>query len=240
MKRTLLFAACAIFAAGLAFGGTIDNVQLSGNSPYCLGDPVTITWSASGVSQQIRIQLVKQGGGFTELIVGGLPPGGGSYVWSAGQYQGGTASPADNYRIRVSTVDNSAANKSPTFELKGCLINPGLLDKLRKMKLMVKWPPIPDPCLCPEFDLIKLRDVMGPLQGNVKLVLLKNGDKVQELGAFGRGKGLPASIKPRMSPENYNLLTKGGAAFSLALVNERGIILQNVALEGAAQEAVIG
>lgn len=239
MKRTLLFAACAIFATGLAFGGTIDNVQLSGSSPYCLGDPVTITWTASGVSQPVRIQLVKQGGGFTELIVGGLAAGSGSYVWNAGQYQGGMASPADNYRIRVVTADNSAANKSPTFELKSCLINPGILDKLRRMRVMIKWPPEPDPCLCPEFELIKLRDVVGPLRGNVKLVLLKNGDKVQELGAFGRGKGIPASLKPRMSAENYNLLTKGGAAFSLALVNEQGHVLQNIALEGAAQEAVI-
>ena len=50
---------------------------------------------------------------------------------------------------------------------------------------------------------------------------------------------MPNSIKPKLSAENYELLTKGGAAFSLGLINERGIILQNIALEGAAEQAVI-
>ncbi len=239
MKKSFLFVACVIFAAGLAFGGTISNVQLSGSSPYCLGKSVTISWTASGLSQQIRIQLVKEGGGFTQLIVSGLAPASGSFVWVAGKYQGGSASPADNYRIRVSTADNSAANKSPSFELKSCLIDPDIHNRLRQMRIMIKWPPEPDPCLCPEIELIKLRDMLGNVRGNLKLVLLKNGDKVQELGVFGSGKAMPNSIKPRLSAENYELLTKGGAAFSLGLVNEKGIILQNIAFEGAQEKAII-
>ncbi len=239
MKKAFLYFACVIFSAGLAFGGTISNVQLSGSSPYCLGKMVTITWTATGVSQQVKIQLVKEGGGFTELIVSGLAAASGSYVWSAGQYQGGSASPADNYRIRVSTLDNAAANKSPSFELESCLIDPDIHNRLRHMRIMIKWPPEPDPCLCPEIFLDKLRDMLGNVRGNLKLVLLKNGDKVQELGVFGRGKAMPNSVKPRLSAENYGLLTKGGAAFSLGLLNEKGIILQNIVLEGAEQKAVI-
>ncbi len=239
MKKAFLYVACVIFAAGLAFAGTISNVHLSGSSPYCLASSVTISWTATGVSQQVKIQLVKEGGGFTELIATGLSAASGSYVWTAGQYQGGTASPADNYRIRVATLDNAAANKSPSFELKSCTVDPGILAKLRHMRLMIKWPPDPDPCLCPEIFLDKLRDMLGNVRGDLKLVLLKNGDKVQELGVFGRGKAMPNSIKPSLSAENYGLLTKGGAAFSLGLLNEKGIILQNIALEGAEQKAII-
>lgn len=239
MKKTFCFMACAIFAAGLAFGGTIDNVKLSGTSPHCLGRLATITWTATGVSQQVKIQLVKEGGGFTELIASGLAAASGSFAWTTGQYQGGMAEPAENYRIRVSTLDNSTADKSPAFELKSCLIDPGILAKLRQMRIMVKWPPEPDPCLCPEFDLIKIRELLGRVRGDVRLVLLKNGVKVQELGQYGRGKAMPDTINPSLSKENYGLLTKGGAKFALGLADMEGNLLQNIALEGAEQKAIL-
>lgn len=239
MKKAFLYIVGFIFAAGLIFGGTISDVKLSGNSPYCIGENVTISWVATGVNQKIKIQLVKTGGGYADLIATNLAAAAGSYVWGAGQNQGGSASPGDNYRIRISTLDNSIANKSSSFELKNCVINPDILKRLRQIRIMVKWPPEPDPCLCPEFDLRKIRELLGDLKGNHKLGLFKNGVLVQELGVFNRRNAMPNSLKPRLGAENYGLLTKGGVTFSLGLIGADGKLLNEFALEGAAEGATL-
>lgn len=239
MKKLLFIAACAVFASGLVLGDSVSNIKVSGTSPYCLGEAVTITWNVTGASQQLKLQLVKEGGGYAEMIVNPLAPGTNSYSWNAGKIESGLAAPAANYKVRVSTLDNSSADKSATFELKSCLIDPNILDKLRRMRAWVKWPPEPDPCLCPEFELIKIRDVVGPLRGDIRLVLLKDGRKAQELGRYGRSKAMPDTIKPSLSKENYGLLTKGGAKFSLALFDAKENMLQEIALEGAEQKAIV-
>ncbi len=239
MKRMLLFAACTLLASGLVFGDSVANIKLSGSSPYCIGEAVTITWDVTGTSQKLKLQLVKEGGGYSEMIVNPLAPGTNSYTWNAGKIDGGLASPAANYKVRVSTLNNSSADKSATFELKSCLIDPGILAKLRQMRVMVKWPPEPDPCLCPEFDLLRIRELLGRVRGDVRLVLLKNGEKVQELGQYGRSKVMPDTIKPSLSKENYGLLTKGGAKFALGLADMKGNLLQNIPLEGAEQKPIL-
>ncbi len=60
--------------------------------------------------------------------------------------------------------------ESAVFELKTCdrrrgddgdgPIDPHIFDKLRQLRYMIKfkWPPEPDPCFCPEFDLSKIRE----------------------------------------------------------------------------------
>ena len=224
--------------------GTITNVHLSGSSPYCLGTNYSISWTVSAVPKQLKLQLIRSGGALVGVIVTPLAAGTSVYTWTAGNYSGGPAAADTNYKIRVATTDNSIIAESATFELKVCdgdeeeggTIDPHIFDRLRKLRYMIKfkWPPEPDPCLCPDFDLSKLRQELGDLRGNFKLVLLKNGLKVQEFGVFGRNKAMPDSLKPRLSAEIYELLTKGGAKFSLGLVNMQGKLLNEFALEGAA------
>jgi hypothetical protein len=98
--------------------GTISNVHLSGASPYTLGSSVTVSWTATGVSQHLKLQLVHSGGGLVGPIVSDLSAGTTSYSWPAGQYIGGTATAGTDFVIRVSTVDNALTAESTMFELK--------------------------------------------------------------------------------------------------------------------------
>jgi hypothetical protein len=225
--------------------GTITNVHLSGSSPYCFGTAYTVSWTVTGVSQHLKLQLIHSGGGLVAAINGDMAPGTSSQGWTPDAAVGA----ATNYKVRVSTLDNSVIAESAEFELKTCddgddgdgPIDPHILDKLRHMRYMIrfKWPPEPDPCFCPEFDLTKIREIVGDLRGNLKLGLFKNGVLIHELGVFNRSKGLPNSLKPSLGAENYGLLTKGGAKFSLGLIGENGKILNEFALEGAAEKALI-
>jgi hypothetical protein len=97
--------------------GTISNVHLNYTSPHRIGDNRTISWSASGVSQQLKLQLIHSGGGLVGNIVNSLAAGTSSYSWPAGQFIGGTAPVGEDYRIRVSTVDNALTANSPVFAL---------------------------------------------------------------------------------------------------------------------------
>jgi hypothetical protein len=228
--------------------GTITNVHFNTASPYCFGTAYTISWTVTGVTQHLKLQLIHSGGALVTAINGDMAPGTSSQGWTPTTP---AIAPGVDYKVRVSTLDNSVTAESAVFELKtgDCggdddgdgPIDPHILDKLRHMRYMIKfkWPPEPDPCFCPDFDLSKLRQELGDLRGNVRLVLLKNGLQVQEFGVFGRGKAMPVSMKPRLSAENYGLLTQGGAKFSLGLIGENGKILDELALEGAAQGAAI-
>jgi hypothetical protein len=225
--------------------GTITNVHLNGSSPYCFGTAYTVSWTVTGVTQHLKLQLIHSGGALVSVINGDMAPGTSSQGWTPDAAIGADT----NYKVRVSTLDNSVTAESAVFELKAgdCggdddgPIDPHILDKLRHLRYMIKfkWPPDPDPCMCPEFDLSKIREMFGDLRGNIRLVLLKNGLQVQEFGVFGRGKAMPVSMKPRLSAENYGLLTQGGAKFSLGLIGENGKMLNELALEGAAEGAAI-
>jgi hypothetical protein len=104
--------------------GTISNVHLSNTSPHRIGDNRTISWSASGVSQQLKLQLIRSGGALVGPIVNSLAAGTASYDWPVGQFIGGTAAPGEEnrYKIRVSTVDNALTADSPEFTLTNFLL----------------------------------------------------------------------------------------------------------------------
>ncbi len=107
--------------------GTISNVRLSGTSPHRIGDNRTISWSATGVSQALKLQLIRSGGALVGPIVNSLAVGTTSYAWPAGSYIGGTAEPGENYRIRVSTTDNALTAESPVFALTNFLVMTDML-----------------------------------------------------------------------------------------------------------------
>jgi len=221
--------------------GTITNVHLNGSSPYCFGTAYTISWTVTAVPQHLKLQLIHTGGALVGAIDSDMAPGTSSKSWTPDA----TVGAGTNYKVRVSTLDNAVTAESAEFELKTCeggggLIDPGILDKIRRMRrIVIKWPIDPDPpCYCPEFDLRELRDLMGNPTNDFKIHLLKNGVLVQELGVFGRGAVLPLSLKGKLSREDYGLLRQGGAKFSLALIGENGKIMNEVALEGG-QEVLL-
>lgn len=99
--------------------GSISNVKLSGSSPYCLGTSYTISWTVTGVTQHLKLELLK-GGAVNGVIASDMAPGTSSKDWTA-------AGTADNdYKIRVSAIGAPATAECAVFELKTCSGFPGL------------------------------------------------------------------------------------------------------------------
>ena len=117
--------------------GAISNVRLSGASPHRIGADCTVSWSAAGVSQTLKLQLIRSDGTLVGPIINSLAAGTTSYVWPAGQYIGGSAEPGENYRIRVATTDNALTADSPTFALTNFeLLIPGVAYLARNLELV--------------------------------------------------------------------------------------------------------
>jgi hypothetical protein len=237
MKKTLLFAALAALTMGVMFGASLKIVSPNGGeTDVCMGKTYAIQWTAAGVSQKVKLVLFKNDTK-VDTIKENLAAGSSPYNWMVGT----PGQAGSGYTVRVRTMDNSMDDFSDNpFEIKatcddgGGTIDPGILEKIRRMKrIAIKWPPDPDPCMCPEFDIRELRDILGNHTGLVKIHLLKNGILVQELGIFRRGAILPASLKGKLNAADYRLLRLGGAKFSLALIGENGKIMNEIALPEA-------
>jgi hypothetical protein len=93
--------------------GSITNVQLGGSSPYCLGTSYTVSWTVTGVTQHLKLELIK-GGAVNAVIAPDMAPGTSSKSWTA------AGAVASDYKVRVSALDNSLTAESAAFELKTC------------------------------------------------------------------------------------------------------------------------
>lgn len=240
MKRTLVFTACLVMAAGMAFAAKLTVVSPNGGETnVCIGQPYSIQWTAQNVTQKVKLILFKDGAK-VGMIAQDLNANGSPYSWTVS----GTA--GTGYKIRVRTMDNGLDDYSDNpFEIKASCggdggddgdggFNPGILEKFRKMRrIAIKWPPDPDPCRCPEFDISQLRDALGTPEHLVRIHLLKNGALLQELGVFKRGAVLPGSLKGKLGVEDYGLFRQGGAKFTIALIGENGRLLKSFELQGA-------
>ena len=131
---------------------------------------------------------------------------------------------------------------SVKFHIKKATVDPGILERLKRKRYWeIKWPPEPDPCLCPEWRIPDFRDFREFLGKRFagSIVLMKNGVKIQELGKFGGRLALPGSVKANLSREDFSLLKNGGAKFSIAILDGNGSILNESALEQAGQEQLL-
>ena len=70
-----------------------------------------ITWNAPGLSNNLKIGLLKDGA-VLGLIADNVDPSTGSYRWSVGQYSGGPAAPGAGYKIGIKVKGISFADKS--------------------------------------------------------------------------------------------------------------------------------
>lgn len=71
-----------------------------------LGAPISISWESNALIGNIKLELLR-GDLCLGVIASNLPIGQGKYVWTVGQYQGGTAPIGDDYKIKITMMDGS-------------------------------------------------------------------------------------------------------------------------------------
>ena len=89
------------FVTRLEFDGPLITVTSpNGGESWSLGSTKNITWDALGISGNVRIVLLKDG---TRIgtIADNIGSASGSYSWTVGQYNGGTAVPGTGYKVKV-------------------------------------------------------------------------------------------------------------------------------------------
>jgi|GEM_PF-2079140 len=91
--------------------GLIEPAQLEMTSPnggesWELGTTQNIAWNANGYSGTVRLILFQKAAKVGQ-IVGSVPASAGSYAWTVGSHQAGTAPAGINYSIRLLAGDSS-------------------------------------------------------------------------------------------------------------------------------------
>jgi hypothetical protein len=119
MKKTkpvlslLLFTLSSLLAAQ-----SLTITAPNGGETLTLGQTVQITWTATNVSQKVKLQLIRGGGALVGLIAGNLNATPSSFTWTIGQTDSGTATADTNYKIRIRTMDSALEDASnATFTL---------------------------------------------------------------------------------------------------------------------------
>jgi hypothetical protein len=227
MKKILLILMFGALLAAPVFAVTLTITQPIGGE-LCKGTHYTIKWTASGVTTPVKLAL-RQGGSLVGVIKENIPVGTTQFDWVVGDYEGGSAGPGTGYKIRVRTQDNGPYDDGGTFNIKFCVVFDPHKYLLENIKCRIPGPGCPG---CPpEFDLSKWRERFGDLRQNVRLVLLKNGARLQELGSIGKGKRFPNSVKTKLSEADLLLLKNGGAQFAIGIFDANGKLLGSSAIE---------
>ena len=110
----------ALMIAGMgqaAFGQRITVTQPAGGERWAMGDPVNITWSASGLSGNVRINLITRGGALVGTISGSIPAVPGSHAWRVGTLTSGTVTVGSDYRIRIRAIGSDTVGESEIFHI---------------------------------------------------------------------------------------------------------------------------
>lgn len=124
MKKLIGIVALFILAAGLPAAQTIVVTAPNGGETLTIGQTMHITWTASNVSQNVKLQLIRSGGALVGVIANNVAPAPGTFAWTIGQYIGGTAA-AGSYKVRVRTMDNAVEDASNAdFTIAGGTVTP--------------------------------------------------------------------------------------------------------------------
>ncbi len=107
MKKALLLSILLAWTANLAFSASLTIIQPNGGEELTLGATYPIKWDASGVTQKVKLLLIRSGGAYVGVIANNLDAGAQAHSWKVGDYQGGTASADSNYKIRVITMNDT-------------------------------------------------------------------------------------------------------------------------------------
>ncbi len=204
---------------------------------WMLGSTQRFTWNSNGYTGTVMIEVGRIDGG-TEYC--SLPPGGHPYPPAANEFYqwkvgdtgpGNPPLPPGEYSF---SIYHMGGDIDGSWSLGGRFTITSVISQIPKYKIlriMYRLPFPPDPCLCPEFDLKPLGEVFAELKSPVRIVLMKNGRQIQELGNFAKGSRLPASLKPMLSQKDFDQLKGGKAKFTLAVLGAHGKILSEHALE---------
>jgi hypothetical protein len=89
----------------------------NGGEEWRLGSAQTISWTATNLTDQVKLELVRPDGGFVGVIASDLPASG-SRPWDAGDFQGGRVTAGD-YLVRVRSQAQPARHDASdgTFHL---------------------------------------------------------------------------------------------------------------------------
>ncbi|HPS02591.1 MAG TPA: hypothetical protein PLA90_13725 [Candidatus Sumerlaeota bacterium] len=193
-----------------------------------LGTTQTITWLANGCTGNVLIEFFQVDGNCCgELNQVYIPVQAQKYVWQVGKTANGEPMVAGGtYVLHVIGLDDSAFGRSGKFIVGLGLSSVNVSVNVRRVhEIEYRWPPQSDPCLCPEFDLRQLADALGPSSFVGSLWLLKNGQKLQQLGTIAQGSRLPGLLKAKLSRGDYDQMKGGKARFTLAMLGAGGEIL---------------
>lgn len=113
MKKHIAFSvmALAMLAARLSAAASLVLTAPNGGETLTLGQTAQITWSASGVSQNLKLQLINNSGGVVGVIARNIASSPNAFSWTVGQLYDITA-PAGNYKVRVRTIDGAYQDAS--------------------------------------------------------------------------------------------------------------------------------
>ena len=118
MKMLVLFAIFGLGAALAAHGQSVTVASPNGGERWTLGDREDITWTHSGVSGNVRINLLDAGGGVVGTIAT-VPVGDGRYSWTVGDSGAGRAV-AGEYLIGLYVRNEDVDDRSnAAFSLSG-------------------------------------------------------------------------------------------------------------------------
>jgi hypothetical protein len=218
-------------------GPTISVTQPDGTA-WCKEKAYTINWTSSGVTGLVDVILRPAG-------APAAPPTLGIAAGTANDGSQGWTIPASvatgTYLVRVRSVNTPTVfGDSVDFLIHKCLTPGDMGDwwHLHDYRVEVKWPPDPDPCLCPEWGIKELLDKIKENDPRFigSLVLFRDGVKLQELGAIGPRIALINKLKPTLSRKNFDAFKNGTAKFTMALLNSKGEVLQQIALQGGAEQ----
>lgn len=130
MKKMMFIATLAVFIAGSLFGGTITVTQPAGGN-MAMGAACPIAWTASGVTSNVRINLIAPGGAMVGMLIGNLIPGSSPYTWTVGA----PAVAGQQYRIRVVAQDGSGMGESAVFTVTSGGGDPGTPGSIADVQL---------------------------------------------------------------------------------------------------------
>ncbi|MEN8153488.1 MAG: hypothetical protein ABFR75_05645 [Acidobacteriota bacterium] len=100
MKRLSLLIFVLLLIGSFAFSQSITVTSPNGGEDWTQGSSKNITWTATGLTNDVKITLWKNGV-LLGLIAKDIDPTSGSYPWTVGPYIGGTAAADDDYKIKV-------------------------------------------------------------------------------------------------------------------------------------------
>ncbi len=170
MKKTAFAIGLIALAAGSLGASMLRLDKPNGGETLAPGTIYDIAWTATGVTQNVKLILL-QNGAIVGSIAGDLAPGSSPYKWTVGRFSSGNATPGTGFAVRVRTMDNSMGDISDgTFTIDGQEPAPSLKVTFPVGGESFKW------------------GTMQPFQwkathfsGNVKAVLLRNGSPAFEL-----------------------------------------------------------